>query len=216
MLIFDYSTAKQSDSIVVLAGGESTGINKDRIVSYIRENNSLVFSANYDYGIKSDYTYFGDYVKFLEQIGNIKNGEIIISNRFPKKASRGGLKFYTIKAYGEHGIYRSSRVQIGEDGSFPYCIIGTSGMACIVLACLCRPKKMLLVGFDGSVSDASVKKKFDGSVVKYGKPEKRAKEIKYLTNSLAPSLCERGIIVETFGNVLFYGIPKNNLGFRII
>lgn len=71
MIVFDYLTAPQSNSTVIIAAGPSTTINKDKISQYIQQNNSIVFAANYNYeqfGIKSNFTYFTDIRKLREQI----------------------------------------------------------------------------------------------------------------------------------------------------
>ena len=223
-IIFDYAKAPRSDSVIIIAGGWSVSSNLQKIRDYQIEHNSTVFSANYHHDIPIHYTYFADPCKIREQYFNVKSNIIIpprlkssvrILNQKEKKKNR--KSFHVIKLQpGSDSIYGSGRVKITDDGTFPYCLIGTAGLASIVVSLLCRPKRMLLVGFDGSTPDASVKRMFDGSTVKYNKPEKRAKEVSYFTNSLMPTLHKLGIVVESFENVLFYGLSKDQLGIRVI
>ena len=218
MAYFKSSIAQQKESVVIIAGGVSSS-NISRIQNYVNTYSSVVFSANYDYGIPSTYTYYGDIDKCKEQIKNIRHGDIIVKKEL-KSVAR---KLANRQCYLVHtdpkgiGIYKTSSVVIPyQDGMFLYSTIGTAGMASIVLSLFCQPKRMLLVGFDGSSPDAATKTKHDGSVVPYGKPKKRAKEVKYLTESLFPSLHKLGIIVETFEDVGFYGLNKVALGLNII
>jgi len=221
MKSFNYNTVNQSNSVVVLAGGYSSGIYIESVRSYVKKNNSVVFVANYNYGVSANYTYFGDYTVFTSQAKKIKSSIVVprslkgIAKSYLNKIKR---EIYLVRHCGTANIYHSDRVKFLEDGSLPYKNLATSGLACIVLSLLCRPTKMLLVGFDGPSSDpkAKTKKKFDGSVVKYKKPGKRKKEMSYLQKSLFPTLHDRKIIIETFENVLFYGLSKKSLGLKVL
>lgn len=216
--IFNFDVAKQSESVIIIAGGASTGQNINKVLKYAAKHPSVVFSANYDYGIPSDYTFFGDRDKYIEQIKNI-TGNIIISRRIHKEIIQLSSKrfFFRVKTrIAGESIYNSTRIQLPEDGKFPYYGIGTAGVACMVLSLFCNPKQMLLVGFDGPTSDAATKSKYDGTVVSYGKPHKREKEMRYWTQSLVPSLHDRGVELLTFANVVFFGIPKDTLGIKVI
>ncbi len=217
MIRFDYSIAPQAESVIIVAGGWSVHDNIQRIKEYQSKHNSTVFAANYNHKFPIHYTYFADPDKLIEQIRNIKS-EIIVPPRLKSRMRvLRKTNYFVIKLQpSSPSIYVSSRVQIEDDGTFPYCLIGTAGLASIVVSMLCRPKRMLLVGFDGSTPDARYKRMFNGSKVAYNKPAKRVKEISYLTNSLMPALHERGITVDTFENVLFYGIPKAKLGINVV
>lgn len=222
MNIFTPSVAGQSDSVIVIAGGPSARTNIDRVKEYSAKNGSRILAANYHYRIEVDYTYFGDGNKFSEQIKNIKSN-VVVSNKIARIASkfskriRNGQHLFKVQTNSSGpGIYASNSVEFSDDGSFPYNGIGTSGLACLALSVFFKPLSILMVGFDGPVPDASVKMRFDGSSVCYGKPKKMQKEMKYLKNSLFPSLSKRGIKLYTFDDVKFYGIDKSKLGLIVI
>ena len=79
-LRFNYNTIPQCDSAVVLCAGPSIISTAEKTKAYIKNNKSVVLSANYDYehiGIKSDYTYITDTMKLFELLEDIKNPLIV-------------------------------------------------------------------------------------------------------------------------------------------
>jgi hypothetical protein len=222
-MIFTPKIAGQRDSLVVMAGGASAGRHLNDVRQYIHKNNSWLLAANYNYGLKSHYTYFGDRDKFFKQVKNITS-DIIVSDKIYQECSqrqkyinKNGHNLYRAMSRNTgSGIYSSHRVTFTKQGFFPFNGIGTSGLACLALSLFFQPSSILLVGFDGPSSDASFKTKYDGTIVKYGKPEKRLKEIRYLSQSLLPTLIEHKISLFTYADVEFYGMEKQTLGLQIL
>lgn len=242
---FNFQTIRKADSVVVLCAGPSLRQNKDRIKAYIKENSSVVLSANYDYtnsiGIKSDYTYITDQMKLFENILFITSALILPIRmktdshlkdkvRSTLRGSRGDILDYTrkrsrhIKSLYMIGDKRGDTVysereliKIDKYGNFPYKRLGSAGQGCVLLSMIFRPKKILIVGMDGAIpGDISKKEMYDGKIVKYASEKKYQDVLHYLTNVLFPSLAYYKIIVESFENVAFYDIDKRQLGIRVI
>ena len=249
-LKFNFGTMKQKDSVVVLCGGPSTTTNAGRLKSYIKKNSSVVLSANYNFyktiGIKSDYTYITDQLKLFENI-SLLDSDLIIPIKMktsmknaPKvnralTRHRGDIRLYIqrrkpfrISSYmiGDKqkvSVYKEKRKQIlmKGNGEFPYRRLGSAGQGCILLSLVFRPKKILIVGLDGSTpGDISKKKMFDGSTVKYASEEKHASVIEFLEVMLFPSMlrlgAKYGTRIETYNSVGFYGLNKKKLGVNVI
>lgn len=223
MLVFTPQVAGDKDSLVVMAGGMSSGTNIANVKQYIKDTGSWVLAANYDYGVQSKFTYFGDAAKLVEQIESI-DSDVIVSakicphvRKYRKMCKKNGHNIYQVVCGRTGpGIYASDRVRFAKTGAFSYNGIGTSGLACLALSMFFNPSKLLLVGFDGPSADAATKVKFDGSEVDYGKPRKMEKEMNYVRNSLLPTLKERGIELYTFDDVAFYGMDKEQIGLKVI
>ena len=84
---FNYKHVPQSDSVVIVGGGPSTGVYAEEVKQYIKDNNSKVFSANYSYeslGIDPDYVFIGDAFKFVDVIGSIDSDVVIPAKLFSR------------------------------------------------------------------------------------------------------------------------------------
>lgn len=232
--IYNYSTAKKTNSVVVLFAGPSTMQNKERIIDYVKNNNSVVIGSNYSYesiGIKSDYTYVANDFKLDENEKHINN-DIIVPGRIfsgeidPKKSRKtlrrhidrgfnvfmaGGKEFSTTYKI------KSGAIEIKPDGFLPYGRFSSAGHGAMLMSIVCRPKKMLIVGLDGP-SDSSCKEKimFTGKKVPYNKPQKNENFKNHFTNVILPSMRKFGISIETYSNVIIYGLDKSDLGIKII
>ncbi len=225
MKIFNYSVAPPSDSVVVLAGGPSTSRNREQIKDYISKHNSVVFAANYNYGIHANYTYFTDMRKLAEQKNAISTDVILRVHGFlsaPKKIralipiieQKFNVYFAGSKDKSP-SVYRSNRVEIMPDGSFPYYTLGAAGFGCILLGLMCRPKRILFTGIDGPIVGTDKKEMFDGSIA-ISDIHKDPKIIRFFTNSLFPTLKDMNICVETYEDVYFYGLDKSQFGINVI
>ena len=224
MIRFDYSVAPQSDSVIVLAGGPSTTRNRERIKDYQIKHGSIVFAANYDYGISANYTYFTDMRKFVEQSKLIKTDVILRKHGYASsknsilpiiKNIEKKFKVYFVGSKKGPSVYKSSRVEIEQDGSFQYYTLGAAGFGCILLGLLCRPKRILFAGIDGPIPGTDKKEMFDGSVI-VSDIHKDPKIVKYFQASLFPTLRDMGIQAETFEDVYFYGLEKSQFGIKVI
>jgi len=245
-LRFNFNTIKQRDSVVVLCGGPSTTINTGRLKKYVKKNSSIVLSANYNFfkaiGIKSDYTYITDQLKLFENISLLDSHLIVpikmkTNARGSAKVSRalsrhrGDIRLYIerrkprrINSYmiGNKkyvSVYKEKekRILMDLNGEFPYRRLGSAGQSCILLSLVFKPKKILIVGLDGSIpGDISKKKMFDGRTVKYASKEKHDSVIEFLKVMLFPSVLRYGAKIETYKNVGFYGLNKKKLGVKVI
>ena len=233
MLKLNYDTVAQFDSVIVVAGGPSTGSNIDKIVEYQKANNSLVIASNYNYEkIIADYTYITDYYKLVENIGKINSPLIGTESLFSivkgkkkhfSKLTSYGKKFqiYTVgdikKKEGVYESYENGGISISSKGDFPYFELGTSGLGSLAISILFKPKKILISGFDGPKKGNKTKMKYDGQEVPYGKPKKNKKIKRYFANSLIPTIHKHGVEkIETFEDSILYGLDKKKLGIEVI
>lgn len=244
-LRFNFNTIKNRDSVVVLCAGPSLIKYKSDIRQYIKKENSIVLSANYNYnhsiGIKSDYTYITDQLKLFENL-HLLNSHLIVPSKMKTDSlftsrvhrvlkyyddddsvyiERKKPKFINVYKVGDKrqlSVYKQKKiVKMDLSGEFPYKRLGSAGQSCVLLSLVFKPKKILIVGLDGNVSgDISKKKMFDGRVVNYASEEKHATVIDYLKNILFPSVLNYNVQIETFSGVEFYGLDKKKLGITVI
>ena len=232
---FAYKHAQQSDSAVVIAGGPSTGSNMLAIKDYIKRNNSVVYSANYNYdGLNIDYTYIGDVGRFVKLIHTVDSPHIIVSNwlrsktRFslPNNSQKVADRMWK-KCLKKHTVYRMGRgkkinnrrlkswksLPTGEFNFTPT----PSGFAALVLATMSRPKKILVVGLDGPRRDKKgnlIKERYDNHIKSY-RSNAHYKYRKRILGVLAlPFIRAKGIEVETFSDCRLWGIGKKKFGIR--
>jgi hypothetical protein len=232
---FNYKAVKQSDSTVVLCAGPSVANNKDKVLDYIKNNNSVVLGSNYSYesiGIKSDYTYVANDFKLSENAAKINNHIIVpfkvfngneVDPRITRKLLlnhiKKGFKVYVIGAYKTPTTYTITKgtIKIEKDGEIIYSRLSSAGHGCMYLSTVFQPKKILLVGMDGPAdSSCQTKVMFDGKVVKYGKPKKNENFKQHFVNVVMPTLKSKGITLETFVDVGIYQINKEEVGIRVI
>ena len=240
---FSYKHVHQSDSVVIVGGGPSTGIYAEEVKQYIKDNDSTVLAANYSYeglGIESDYTFTIDRRKIVQNIEHL-NSHLIVSAKFWEKTNTDkkkkfsklrepindafyrhverGYKVYKVgRPKGPH-LFLSKKVsflEIDKNGKFPYSTIGISGTSLIPASLVCRPKKMLIVGIDGPVGGGKTKLMFDGREVNYGKDVKCEKIKQSLLNIVLPGVLDRKITMETFKDVGIYGFNKKKVGIKVI
>lgn len=228
--VFDYSSAPQRDSVVVLAAGPSTASNKDQILKYCEENNSLIFGATYDYskiGIVPNYTCFADIKKFEEQKNIIKTDIIIRGwtlqtnrkcfNSFFRSFSHKSYQFgekQNIGGYKNYSVYGASQLKFDQHGRCLHSTIGITGLASFLMALMCRPKTLLFTGIDGKRNSDGKKEMFDGTLATDDK--KAPKVIKFMQNTLFPYMTKIGVKVQTFDSVYIYGLDKSVLEIEVI
>jgi hypothetical protein len=243
---FNYETIPQRDNVVILCAGPSIMECKDKIIDYIKINNSIVMSANYNYekyGIKSDYTYITDQIKLYENASKINSHLIIpakmktgrenrkqveiILKKFDDKVFHMidklfNLKYdvYMVGEKHEKEVYKIKKglINISQKGNILHRRLGSAGQGSILLSVIFKPKKILVVGFDGPILDGTYvsKELFDGKKVKYGDKNKYNDSVKYIASILIPSVLNQGIVIETFENVRLYGLNKRKLGVQVI
>lgn len=226
--IFNHSIAPKSEYVVVIAGGPSTGQTINKISEYISKYNPIVFSANYNYGIKANYTCFFDMRKFEEQSENVCNDIILRNNVYRQCRKQLSSKIEIIKTKynifligsceGTKSVYREEFIKIDEFGNFPYSTLGATGFGSILAALMCKPKYILFTGLDGPIVGTKKRKMWDGSIISHKETDikKDPKIIRYFQNCLFKSLYSMGIAVQTFNEVCLYGLNKKELHIEVI
>lgn len=202
---FKYKKCKQSDTVVVVGAGGSTADNADLLNRYIRDNDSVVFGANYHYPClnRMDYTYFGDWRRFRDRALGI-NSSLIVSSTIVDRFKPGLWKYLREQQECFEVFTRNRRHgneamawRINDNGTFPQGKLSPSGFAITAMASLCRPKKMVLVGLDGPIVNKRrktlVKGRFDGAVKDYGTYQKYKDRQRLLVKMVLPFLRQRGI-----------------------
>lgn len=244
MTCLKFSNMKKADSVVIVCAGPSLSTYKKEVVNYIKENHSLVISANYNhaaFGIKSDYTYITDQNKLIENISLIESNLVIPAkmktdynlDKIKKVMNRyKGVKFfishkffnkpYSVYKIGgaEHNtVYSDSLpIKMNKNGEFRYRRLGSAGQGSVLLSVLCRPKKILIVGLDGplNIRDKEISKElYDGSKIAYDK-DKFYRIANFIESKMIPFIASRNIVIETFNDVNFYGIDKSKMGIKIL
>jgi len=226
-----YSRIIQSKAVVVLCGGPSVTNNADRINEYVRKYNAVVFGSNYSFdcvGIKSNYTYIANDFKLHENIKKINNEVIIpakvFSGEFPPEDTRKLIREHRykvlqagVKANPTTYTIKKGIVKILPDGQIPYSRLSSAGHGCMLVSLLCKPQRMLLVGLDGPKDKTfATKIMFDGTEVKYGKPQKHMNFQNHFVNVIVPTVQFHKVQIETFEDVGLYGLNKKKLGIKVI
>ena len=233
-LSFNFKTAKKANTVVGLYAGPSVSRNSEKILKYIKDNNSIVIGSNYNFesiGIKSNYTYIANDFKLVEQDGKLTNDIVIpgrlFSGEHPPKESRKilrkymkrGLNIFMVGEIGDKTTYSVNKgiLKMNEDGSLPYSRLSSAGHGCMLLSMVCRPKRILFVGLDGPTDKTCAEKiMFDGRIQKYGKPQKNANFQQHFTDVILPTIQSRGIQIATFEDVGMYGLNKNEFKIKVI
>lgn len=230
MTRFNYKTVTPSKSVVVLAAGPSTGSNIDAIREYIKENDSVVIAANYQYGdIVADYTYFTDFNKLSEKISSV-HGDIILRSTISeskhkyskatvkefKRLKREGVTVFKIGKVKHNSIYTEKTIRISKEGEFPYSTIGVAGIGSILLSLVFKPEKVLFVGIDGPVIGEKKKEYYDGTIVDYDRESKTRKIINFFKLCMLPHFKNNSITLETFEDCYFYNINKKKNNVKVI
>ena len=220
--IFMYDRAPQTDTVVVVAGGPSMKLYSSRVKKFIKKNKSVVFAANYNFekfGIHSDYTYITDVAKFKENIKSI-NSELILTNDLINNYGvRDGLidhverfPVYRAGCEGKKHVYEErEKLRVSKKGNILHSEIGICGLGALLLATMCRPKKILVVGLDDPKDpDCYSKKNYLGEKTIYNKRKKAIKVIRYFSTILLPYLKASGIELLTYENVGLHGVDKHS------
>ncbi len=218
--MFTFDNVEQNDSVVVIGGGPSLTKNIDTVIRYIENNKSTVLVANYHHPkIKADYTYFTDNSVYNSNIKTIKCPNIVLAYRLLHGRKRLRVKRLENKNYFQLGvgkgkqkgnIYNQKRLEI-KRGVVKQQSMGMSGFSCVFMSVFFRPKRVLLVGFDGPADDFKTKKVFDGSTRKYPRPYTIPVKKRYFINTLLPYLRRKDIQLECFKTDALWGANKKKL-----
>lgn len=217
----NYDTMTQSDYVIVLGAGPSARVNMDRIVEWQKTYNAVVIASNYKFRIHADYTAFVSAKKFNEN-KNHATGKFIVSSPYIKrghyrKIVKRILVFRStrIKPWAISRMEISDRGQVGHD-------LASAGYAAILAASFCRPKHVLLVGFDGMKRKGKffILRHFNGKTRK----NNNIKEMKlldvrlrnYFANMLIPYLQNNGSTLYAYHNDQFRGLDPESLGVKVI
>jgi len=212
---FCYRVAPKSESIVVVGAGPSVTDNIGAAAEYARENKSIVLCANYyERAIDYDYIVYVDVKKYKETIPTLPESKIIahrgipLSDRVLKKHKIWRIALNIKKKH----LYVSRGVRFPSDGKFPYCSLGNAGFTSALMSAYFKPKKVLLVGFDGPIfkKDGSPKSiaKDDGRFHNFVNLGRAARKVKHFRSRLIPFLKSKGIVVQAFSNDNLWGINR--------
>lgn len=224
---FSYKNAKQRDSVVVVAGGPSSSSNRDFLIKYIENNNSIVYSANYNH-FETHYTYIGDSRRFVKLIDTITSPRLIVSNwlfsrtRFalPNNSEKNASRIWR-HCLKKHKVYQMGRGNKRDNlkikkwkslrgGKLDF-TPSPSGFATLILSTMSKPKKILIAGLDGPVKDKDgryFKTNFKGYTKRYRSARHFKMRQRILDTLAMPFIKRRGIQVETFKDSPLWGIDK--------
>jgi len=225
----EYKLVEQSGSVVVLAGGLSTSLDRKKINNYISEHNSIVISANHSYNFidKINYTFFGDPNVFLAK-HKLARGTPIVSvrvkdrlkgivsdkfwNRFIKKKK---VCFEVFTRGKKHGN-KMKKWKINKDGTFPTLKYSSTGFAAMCISLLFRPKEVLVAGLDGPEFDFPKEKRgskltkfdFNGRMKKYKSVRDSTEKKNALEFKVIPLLQSKNVNIVCVPSSKLYGIDK--------
>ncbi len=176
--IVSHETMNQSDNIVVLGSGPSLDPTKMIVKRWHQSMKAMVIGAHYKYFIPSQYTVFDTPGKFVDATNGGLRGVYIVGDRIKgkmvkkhrKRTMRIKYSPLYLDDWKENKFYIKSNI-IPRSGA---------GWESVFIASLCRPKNLLIAGFDGySISkDKFVIKHSTQSSVKYAaRPRKRVQSI---------------------------------------
>ena len=207
MRVFDFSTARQADTVVVIGGGPTAGRRLPDARKFAEERGALVYSANYEHDdLPSDYICFATPSKFKECLNKKPNcKDLVVRDKVAPKTKRyPGYNYYQFCSQdASDGAYSIKSIPLTKYGHFPLYNIGNAGFSTIALACLSRPKDMLLVGFDG-LRDESSKLTYENKVMAY--PAKKGADKKiYFGKVILQFALDRGIRLHAFEDDALWG-----------
>tara|TARA_Y100000034_G_scaffold133910_1_gene200859 strand:+ start:856 stop:1572 length:717 start_codon:yes stop_codon:yes gene_type:complete len=232
--ITNYDTMPQVDRVVVIAAGPSAKKAMHKVEKWI-DSKTIVIVTNYKFPIKADYTFFVK-TKIFKRMHQKVDGKIVIASPLCKlgqyqhnKTKRWLMKRVMIfKCRSSPKVWNVDEVKINKD-----CIvkhdIASSGFGALILATYCRPKELMLIGFDGPTVVKSKKnpegrytlKHFNGRT--QGRPmDKDHKRIKieyraFLRDKMIPFLFNSGIKdIYVCREDKLRGINKKKLKLKVI
>ena len=217
--VFNFFNSPKTTTAIVMGGGPSVRSSFDRIKKFVQNEKCIVFSANYGHGIKTDFTYFGDFARFAAKFNEISSSSIIVSStivdrlnsRFWNETQK-SIKCYEIYTRGKKHCSCVKKWKIKIDGSFPYSKVGPSGFACMLLPIFCRPDNIIVAGIDGPIISRRKmlrKYRFDGVIKKYGTFEKYKKRKTTLETCVIPLIQKFGIKIHCVKESAFWNVNKD-------
>ena len=221
-IVWGYENAPKTDVVVVLGGGPSlTKENLKKINDLVKDTPSKVFSANYYHpDFPPDYVVFSDRHLYSSQISKTPTQNIIVGWEvffLIHEEEKKNHNFYVANDISnlsivKESVYNAEQMILPPDGTMRYRSLGTAGFAAILLASICRPKRMILCGFDGPVG-TRYKYNFRGEKIIYCTDEKNVlSKVKYFNTVLVPFLIARGIQVICPEEDAFWGVKKEAMG----
>ena len=224
-----YELVESSESVVVLAGGMSVLLDKNKINNYIFKNNSIVISANhsYDFIDKIDYTFFGDPDVFLSKYTSIRGTPIIsvrvkdrlkdrINNMFWNRFIKKKKVCFEVFTRGKKHGNKMKKWKINKDGTFPTLKYSSTGFAAMCISLLFRPKEVLVAGLDGPEFDTPKEKRgsklpkfdFNGRMKKYKSVRDSIEKKNVLEFKVIPLLQSKNVNIVCVPSSKLYGIDK--------
>lgn len=218
MIDFNYNNIRSYDSVLVLGGGPSLTSSMNLIQDFIKKENPVILSANYEHkNINIDFIHFVTSSKFREAYKQkIKTKNIILRDKISYLSNNNiGYNYYKIgNNKSESGAYKIKKIQISNNGDFNYFNLGNAGFSTIVISAIFKPKKIFMVGFDGPFSDYSKKLIYKNEIKYYNKSftEKRGVlKKKYFNNVIIPFLLSKNIKIYSSKKDKLWGISRDNI-----
>jgi hypothetical protein len=231
--ILNYENMPQRDKVLVLAAGPSANEAIKKAKKWMDED-TVVIVTNYKFPIKANYTFFVKTKIFRQQHQKV-DGKLVIASplvkvgKYAKMRSKRWLmkRLRIFRCQKSPRVWAIDKITIDEN-----CVvrhdIASSGFGALLLATYCRPKHLLMVGFDGPTIDKTNKRKRKFVLDHFtGKTQIRPlddlhKRIaiqykKYLRDKMMPFLSESGIEnIYLCKEDRFRGINKTDLEVTVI
>ncbi len=138
---------EQVDSIAIIAAGPSLIKVQQNVIDWCIEYNAMIIGAHYRYFVKPSYTVFTTPAKFRKGQGKIP-GIYIVGPRIKIKDIK--KKYYSrilrMKYTRKKLLEWSEPYFVTPSGKVPE---GGCGFEAALIGTMCRPKNMLMAGFDG-------------------------------------------------------------------
>jgi hypothetical protein len=215
MIDFNFENIKQHDSVLVLGGGPSLTNEFHLIEKFIKNENPIIISANYEHqNINIDYIHFVTSSKFLEaKNNNITTKNIIFRDKIADLHIEIPDKIcYKIgNNHSDSGAYKIKNIKQDEYGNFN---LGNAGFSSIIISSVFKPKKIFIIGFDGPFKDFSKKLTYKNEIKYYNKSFIETNGLikkNYFTNVIIPFLLSKNIKIYSSKKDNLWGIPKDNI-----
>lgn len=230
MNILNVSNTPKCDTVLVLGGGPSTFLNKKWVKGYCKKVNPIVISPHYEHYVKPVFIYFNSMRHLVQEINRFSCPNVVcpVSMLGPISKNKNLKKkryFYVpFKKTAEKYAYMNiDHINLEDDGSINHSLIN-AGFTSILTSLFFKPKKVILIGFDGPVRDE------DGYYLYYIRwnqeirelpraedavNEERSREERYW-RMLLGYVASHGIELCTVRTDMLRGINRKKMGIRVL
>lgn len=230
------SYLKQNDYALVFGGGPSIASNRKKLIDFNRVFKPTVFSTHYVHGCAHpNFVFFAGYNRFKYDVPHLKCRNIVLARhssqmnhifmkRVRKYSSKYNKNIYLWPPYENSELPSNANILINKDGLINHEHVNC-GLSTILAAALCRPKYLLIVGFDGPALNDKGERlysdKFDGRHLTYPKkPSAKRKDHwdyqrRYFHKKLFKFFQSRGTTIFSFKDDALWGINKKKADIRL-